>query len=69
MVHIKKKKKKEKIFKRKKKKRKKVQGLNLFSLTFWFSDFEPLTCFTPSFSHLSDGNSLHTYPALLLGKS
>jgi len=44
MVHIKK-----KMKKSLKKKRKRVQALNLFSLTFWFSDFEPVTCFTPSF--------------------
>ena len=48
MVHIKKKKKKEKIFKEKIR----VQALNLFSLTFWFSDFEPVTCSLPVSSSL-----------------
>ena len=48
MVHIKKKEKKEKIFKEKKRERKRFQGLNLSSPSLWFSDFEPVICFTPS---------------------
>ena len=53
MFHIKKKKKKKKerkkkSLKKKKRERKRFQGLNLSSPSLWFSDFEPVICFTPS---------------------
>ena len=38
--------------KKKSLKKKRVQALNPFSLSFWFSDFEPVTCSLPVSSSL-----------------